>query len=63
MVVNCLTKYNGVFYPAGSNVPAGDTVTKIKTEEKPVEVKVEVEEEIADTTETAFRKGRRKRKE
>lgn len=61
MVVNCLTKYNGVYYPTGSDVPVGNTVvSENKTEEKPV---VEVKEEVSNTEnpEMLTKRGRRKK--
>ena len=35
MVYDYAVKHNGIFYPAGANVPVeGDSVTEIKTEPK-----------------------------
>jgi len=61
MVAKCLTKYNGVYYKVGMEIPTDTPVVK---EEKTVEETVKVVEDNTEETQPKKKGGRpRKNKE
>lgn len=38
MALKCMTKINGVIYPAGADVPVGDKAVEVKTDKETVVV-------------------------